>query len=80
MPIRFHCIGFIDRRGKRELEAARVIDQARADAALEAHYRERVSRNAKEIRRLTGRVVSFQRPTALEHALMAPAGMRRQAS
>jgi hypothetical protein len=36
---------FTDQRSKRELEAARVIEQARLDAALEAHWRKRIAIN-----------------------------------
>lgn len=79
MKLRIRCDGFVDRRGKRELEAARALDQARADQALEAHYRQRVADNAVEIRRLTGQRASFHRPSALEHALTAPGVLRRQA-
>jgi len=46
------CPGYIDRRGPRELEAARAIEQERADKALEALWRRRVADNLKEQRRI----------------------------
>jgi hypothetical protein len=58
--------GYTDRRGPRELAAARAIDQARADQAIEELWRERVRRN--EGRRLL---------RDLNHV---PAMLRRQAS
>lgn len=53
MNIKFNVVGFIDRRGPRELEAARYIQQQRTDAAIERLWRERVRQNFKEIRRVT---------------------------
>lgn len=41
--------GFIDRRGPRELEAARALEQARADKALQDRFDEGVRR--REARR-----------------------------
>lgn len=52
VPVILNCVGFIDRRGPRELEAARAIEQARADKALEELWRQRVSDNWKEQRRI----------------------------
>jgi hypothetical protein len=52
--IRFNVVGYVDRRGRRELEAARAMEQARADRELEEYWRERVARNRKEIARVTG--------------------------
>jgi hypothetical protein len=69
------CRGFIDRRGPRELEAARALEQARADKALQERFDEGVRR--REGRRLLSQPVYL--PTALEHALTAPAVLRRQA-
>ena len=42
MKIRFNVVGFIDRRGPRELEAARALEQARADKALLERFEEGV--------------------------------------
>ena len=52
MKIRSNVVGYIDRRGPRELEAARAIEQERADKALEALWRRRVADNLKEQRRI----------------------------
>lgn len=48
----FNVVGFLDRRGPRELEAARALEQARADAEIDQLWRERVSRHPVEQRRL----------------------------
>ncbi len=45
MKIQFNVRGYVDRRGPRELEAARALEQARADKALQAEYDERVRQN-----------------------------------
>jgi len=50
----FNCKGFIDRRGPRELEAARAVAQESADKAIEKRWRQRVADNPKEIQRLNG--------------------------
>ena len=76
MKIRFNVVGFIDRRGPRELEAARALEQARLDKALQERFDEGVRR--REARRLLG--LTMHRPSALEHALTAPAALRRQAT
>jgi len=47
MWIKFNCVGYIDRRGARELEAARVIAQERADLELLDTFNRRVSENVK---------------------------------
>jgi hypothetical protein len=52
MKITFNCVGFVDRRGPRELEAARALEQARADKALLERFEEGVRR--REGRRLLG--------------------------
>lgn len=44
MKITFNCVGFIDRRGPRELEAARALEQARIDKALQERFEEGVRR------------------------------------
>ena len=54
MKITFNCVGFHDRRGPRELEAARAVAQESADKAVEQHWRQRVADNPKEIQRLNG--------------------------
>lgn len=51
-PVALHCVGFIDRRGPRELEAARALEQARADYYLEQSWRQAVRDNPVERRRI----------------------------
>jgi hypothetical protein len=46
MKVRFHVVGVtVDRRGPRELEAARALEQARIDKALQERFEEGVRRN-----------------------------------
>lgn len=87
--IRFHLVGFVDRRGRDQVIAERRLH----DRVIEQHYRERVARNPKEQRRVAGKrwercaapgliregQDSRTRPSALEHALTAPSMLRRQA-
>lgn len=68
MKIRFNVVGYTDRRGPRELEAARALEQARADKALQERFDEGVRQ--REGRRVLSRW----------HALTAPTALRRQAS
>lgn len=44
MKIRFNVKGYIDRRGPAELAAARALEQARADKALQQRFDEGVRR------------------------------------
>jgi hypothetical protein len=48
--ILFNVVGYEDRRGPRELEAARALEQARADKALEDLWRERVAQPVEQRR------------------------------
>jgi hypothetical protein len=57
--ISFRCGNFRDVRGKRELEAARVIEQERADQEIERIWRERVKAN--EERRRARRIAAIGR-------------------
>ncbi len=75
MKIRFNCVGYTDRRGPRELAAARALEQSRADKALQERFDEGVRQ--REERQLRSR--RFDQPSALEHALTAPAVLCRQA-
>lgn len=52
MKIRLHIKGYTDRRGPRELAAANALAQERADQALEAKWRQRVSDHPVERRRI----------------------------
>jgi hypothetical protein len=52
VKIIFNVKGYDDRRGPRELEAARVIEQERADRAIESLWRRKVADNVKEQRRI----------------------------
>lgn len=52
MKVQLNVKGYIDRRGPRELGAAQALEQARADKAIEALWRRRVSDNWKEQRRI----------------------------
>lgn len=73
--VTIRCPGFIDRRGPRELEAARALEQARIDKALQERFDEGVRR--REGQRLLATYAP--QPSALEHALTAPGMARRQA-
>lgn len=44
MKITFNCVGYTDRRGPRELEAAKALKQARADKLLQERFDEGVRR------------------------------------
>lgn len=66
MKIRFNVKGFIDRRGPREREAAKALEQARADKLLQERFDEGVRR--REAQRF------FQSQSDLPYLL------RRQAS
>lgn len=48
--IRMNVVGYTDRRGPRELAAARALEQARADKALEDLWRERVAQPVEQRR------------------------------
>lgn len=48
----FNVVGYVDRRSPRELEAARVVEQERADREIERRWKERVRNNWKERARL----------------------------
>lgn len=81
MKIRSNIKGYIDRRGPRELEAARVIEQERADLETERRYRQAVANNWKERARLLGvprAWLSPRRGSAPLHAA-APVVTSRQA-
>lgn len=71
MIVKFNVVGYIDRRGPRELEAARVIEQRRADLAIENEYRRRVLGNWKERARLLGVPRAWlspsEKPAMLQH-------------
>jgi hypothetical protein len=54
MKVLLSCKGYTDRRGPRELEAARALEQARADKALEDLWRQRASQSI-ELRRIRRR-------------------------
>ena len=90
--IRFHIVGFIDRRGRDQV----IAERRRSDQVVEKRWRDLVAANPKEQRRLAaerrwdrcaapGLIREVQtagqvRPSALEHSLMAPGVLRRQAS
>lgn len=61
--IRFNIKGFIDRRGPRELEAFRALEQARLDKQLLLDFEDRVRRN--EARRYFAAMP--ERPGLLRH-------------
>lgn len=65
--VTLHCVGFLDRRGPRELEAARALEQARADALLERQWREKVATNPVEVDR-TWREINSQFPALKRQA------------
>lgn len=52
IQVTLSCKGYTDRRGPRELEAARALEQARADRALEDLWRERIAGHPIEKRRI----------------------------
>lgn len=52
MKVLTNIKGFVDRRGPRELGAAAALEQERADQALEAEWRRRVSDHPVERRRI----------------------------
>lgn len=52
MKILSNVVGYVDRRGPRELAAAAALDQERADQALEAEWRRRVSEHPIEQSRI----------------------------
>jgi hypothetical protein len=54
VELRENVKGYVDRRGPRELAAARALEQARLDRAIEEEWNRRVRDNAKEIRRVMG--------------------------
>lgn len=49
--LRTNIKGYIDRRGPRELEAARALEQARADKALQERFEEGVRQREMEMLR-----------------------------
>ena len=52
MKTRTNIKGYTDRRGPRELAAARALEQARIDQAWESEWRRRVSEHPVEQRRI----------------------------
>jgi hypothetical protein len=49
VKVRFNVVGYTDRRGPRELEAARALEQARADKALQERFEEGVRQREMEM-------------------------------
>jgi hypothetical protein len=54
VKITFNVKGFFDRRTTPLLEAARIVEQQRADQAIEREFRRRVRNNWKERARVQG--------------------------
>lgn len=54
MSIRFRIKGFVDRRSPALLEAARALEQTKADAALLQLYNDRVAANQARREKLSG--------------------------
>jgi hypothetical protein len=64
VKITFNVKGFFDRRTTPLLEAARVVEQQRADQAVEQEYRRRVRNNWKERARVQGIPRTWLSPAA----------------